>query len=422
MKKKLLAIMLCLVMVAATVSMLVACDNGNNGENGNNGGDGATTYNITVWVGEGTKELTLSQIAKFNELNADTVKFNATVEIVSESKAVGDIEGKPTDSWPDIFTFAQDQLARAVKGNMLQSLNASSISTIQTNSTDNAIAAVTVGNTIRAFPMTADNGYFMYYDKSVITDESHLTSLEALIEDCENAQRYFSMSLEDGAWYAASFFYAAGCKSEWTTDENGRFTKYDDNFKSDKGVIALQGMQKLLKSDWHNDSDKAAGFNASLKSAVVISGIWDYNTAKDALGDNLGIAPLPSYTVDGNSYQLQSYLGHKLLGIKPQSDAYKSYYLQLLAAYLTGADCQKARFEQLGWGPSDKSLQNLSTAALNMLKGENIKTNPQGQYPDEWWTQVNVMVQNAKKAGSDAASLLIVLEDNYNSKLSGFLS
>ena len=432
MKKKLLSLILCLVMVAASVCMLVACDpTDDNGGGGGGGGGGGTVqnYDITVWVGEGNKDLTAAQIAKFNSDNAG-VNFNARIEIVSEGKAIGDIEGKPTNSWPDVFCFAQDQLARAVKGNMLHTLNNDSVTAITSGNSADTVEATKIGSTIRAFPMTADNGYYMYYDKRVVKEE-HLGSLEDILSDVEGYTdsngigRKFAMLLSatGGGWYASSFFYATGCKSEWVTNENGGFTTYEDTFRSDAGVKALQGMQKILKSKAHEDSDKAATFSAAIPSAVVISGIWDYNTAKDALGDNLGIAPLPSFTVGTEKFQLVSYLGHKLVGIKPQGDAVRAYYLQKLVTYLTGAECQLERFKQLGWGPSNTTLQSnsdvLASAALNALAA--TKTTMQGQYPDAWWADVLVMTQSAKTAGTDFDSLDGILK-TYKDQLSGYLS
>ena len=405
MKKKLLCIALCLVMVAAAVCALVACE------------DDA----IVVWVGEGTKEFTEQKLKEWNETNEYDVKFNFKVEMVSESKAAGDAIQKQ-QSAADIFCFAQDQLARLVESGLLAPLNATSQQAVTDSCDDGSIAAATINGTIRAFPMTADNGYLMYYDKRVITDETHLTSLESLIADCEAAGRKFSMLLTtNAAWYASSFFYATGCQSEWVTNDNGTFSNFNDTIQGENGIKALQGMQKLLKSRAHQNSDKASDFDAGIGSAVVISGVWDYNTAKNALQDNLGVASLPSFKLDGDDtpYQLKSFIGYKLMGISPQTDGTKSLYLQILAQYLTSAACQQQRFEQLGWGPSDKSLSSLSNEALTKLKV--TATIKQGQYPSDWWKAVDAMALSAKTSGSDAGSLTAIL-DTYRGKLSSFLA
>ena len=400
--KKLLAMLLCLAMLATGVFVLAACNN-------NKGDD--KTYDIKVWVGEYTDELTRKQIAKFNETNEWGVTFNATVEVVSEKVAVGDASAK-AESAADLFCFVQDNLARAVRVNLLAPLNNASLTDIEQNHTESAVEAAKIGGTIRAFPMTSDNAFFMYYDKSVITDATHLTSLEALLADCEAANKTFAMDLSSAggsAWYAESFFYATGCKSDWTTGNDGSFTAYDDTFNSANGEIALKGIKKVVSSKAYLESCDAGALSRG--SAVVISGIWDYTVAKDILKDNLGVAALPSFTVDGTSYQLVSNFGHKFMGIKPQSDSYKALYLQKLAMYLTSAECQLERFNTVAWIPTIKSLQdNADVKASPCLAAiQNTKLVLQGQYPSNWWSVMATMV--GKVRGSEETGFGDLLAD-----------
>ncbi len=406
MKKRLLIILLSIVMLVPVVCVLSACN-----------GDNDYDYAITVWVGEGTKELTERQIAAFNETNEWGIKFKADVQIVSESKAVGDATQKPADS-ADIFCFAQDTLARAVRSNLLAPLNGPSLDFIKETSTEEAQEAATVGNTIRAFPMTADNGFFLYYNKDVVS-ESHVGNLEDIIADCRNAGQNFSANLTDSGWYSAAFFYATGCSSVWETDENGGFVNYTDDFNSEKGIVALKGMAKVLAmGDGYVESDKVSTFSAGTPSAAVISGIWDYKAAKTILKDNLGVAPLPSFTVDGTTYQLPTFLGYKFMGIKPQSDAYKAVYLQKLAMYLTGEECQRQRFEEMGWGPSNVTLQADSTITSEALQAlAATKHVQQGQYPTNWWTQMDLMTKSLKTSPNAVDSALQGMLTTYSSSL-----
>lgn len=425
MKKKLLAFLVCAVMCLSSIVGLTACTQDN------------YDYEVIIWVGEGTDTITRQMVEAFNSdttANPEGKKIKATVEIVSESKATSDAISKK-ESAADIFCFATDQMARLVYANMLQALNSKSVAAIAENDAD-SIAAATVGSSIYAFPMTSDNGYVMYYDKRVIP-ESDVGSLEAVIKDCEDAKKYFSMQLAaDGGWYAASFFYATGCKSEWPIDEAGNFLDYTDTFNSPEGIIALQGMQKVLKSSWHRDDANisAGDFSAKVASGVLISGTWDYAEAKNILGDNLGIAPLPSFEVDGQHYQLKSYLGNKLMGINPhkasQDSGYKGYYLQQLAAYLTGYDCQMLRFREKGWGPSNKKAQQdedvkkselLSVLATEFTNGDEVEKYAvsQGYYPTNWWTAVKIMASDADSCDSEPTSLQALL-NTYANKLNGF--
>lgn len=396
--KKFISVLLTAALATTMAAGLAAC-----GEKTDGGEKAKYEYDITVWVGEDMKTLTETLITDFNTTNTNGIKFNATVNEQSESNASGAVLAKP-DSAPEIFCFAQDQIARLVESKLLASPSASGVSNVKATHTELAVAAATVGNTVYAYPLTEDNGYFLYYDKSVISDEQ-AGSVESIVAQCVANNKYFSVDLS-GGWYLSSFFYAAGAKSEWTTNDQGKFTKYDDDFNSDKGYIAAQGIYKVSGSTRYLPNGKASDFNAATPAAAVISGVWDYNTAKTALKENLGIAKLPKYTVGDKDYQLASYLGSKLLGVTPQDDANKSAALSLLAQHLTGADAQLKRYEQFGWGPSAKAAQENAAVkadvALTALKAS--ATVPQGQYPANWWSKMSTLGTSIEKSkGSETA-------------------
>ena len=421
MKKKLLALLLCMVMVAATLCIIAAC------EDPDDGSDAKYKYDITVWVGEDTKALTEDLIKKFNETNTNSIWFKADVKEMTESAASGDVLAKPASA-PEIFCFAQDQIARLVNAKLLAIPTASVQQSIKDTHSDTAVKAATVGNTIYAYPLTEDNGYFLYYDKRVITAEQ-AGSIESIIAACESSNKFFSFGL-GGGWYAASFFYATDsqgkslCQSEWTVDDQGRFTAYDDTFNSANGMIAARGLQKVLKSTRYLPNGKASDFNGATPAAAVVSGIWDYSTAKNALGENLGIAKLPTYEVDGQTYQLASYLGSKLMGVTPQQDGNKAAALALLAQFLTNEQSQLVRYEELGWGPSVKTAQASEAikndVALAALKAS--ATVSQGQYPADWWSKAEALSNRVKDAAVDGTTALQSALDQYTSGLDALLN
>ena len=59
----------------------------------------------------------------------------------------------------------------------------------------------------------------------------------------------------------------------------------------------------------------------------------------------MGAVELPSVTVDGTKAHLGSFIGCKLLGVKPQTDATKGAYAQLLAQYLSSQERQLERYQ-----------------------------------------------------------------------------
>lgn len=435
--KKLLSLLLALCMVAA----LAACgpkdapgnspSGGQNPGNSQSGGssDGnplAGTYDITVWVSEiaGVADLTAQQIDAFEAANPGIV-INAKIQGVQEGESATQMVTSVEDG-ADIFCFAQDQLARLVMAGALNPLGQQTSATVTGMNDAGAVNAASVGGALYCFPLTSDNGYFMFYDKSVIPEE-HLGSLEQILADCEAKGRGFSYELEGSAWYNAGFFFATGCVSEWTTDLDGAFTSVNDTFNSANGVIALRGMQKVLQSKAYVNSSNHADFGAAIPSAVVISGAWGTKTASDVLGENFAAAPLPSFEVDGQTYQLGSYSGNKLMGVKPQTDATRAAVLQQLALYLSGEECQKQRFEQFGWGPSNTNVQALpevqADVALSALAAQNAACSiPQGQIHGSWWDIGKVYATAAREAGKDDTAALQAALDNYTASLNALFS
>ena len=376
----------------------------------------AGTYEITMWVSEieGVADLTQQQIAAFEAANPG-IDIVATIEGVSEANAAGQVLNDPSTA-PDIYCFAQDQLARLVQAAALAPLSPDATAAVTAANDAGSVAAGTVGGKMYAYPMTSDNGYYLYYDTSIISPEE-ADSLEAIIAACEANGKTFRYALEN-SWYTASFFFATGCHSTWTMDQNGNYTALDDDFNSEAGLIAMKGMQKLAQSSCY-DSNADIFTNAG----AIVTGTWNSGNAETHFGANLGATDLPSFTVDGQSYHLGSFTGNKLMGVKPQTDVKRAAVLQLLAQFLTNEECQNQRFEQFGWGPSNKNAQatdavkaNPSLSALALQGAYGI---PQGQIHGSWWDIAKVLGADAKSAKSDAdlqASL-----DTYTDTVYGLL-
>ena len=388
-KIKILALTLAVIMIFSIVS----CGKRNNEDDIS---DLEGTYDVTFWVSEkqGVAEHFKTQIDAFMEANPGIV-IRASIEGVTEAD-VGSKIASDVASAPDMYCFAQDQLLRLVQAGALSAVPSKIAANVRSANDSGSVNAASFGDMLYAYPVTSDNGYFMYYDTAVITNPD---DLDAIIADCIKAKKKIRFALED-SWYTSSFFFATGCHSDWTIDADGKFISLDDNFNSEAGLVAMRGMQKLTQSSCYDS-------NADIftDAAVVVTGIWNAGAAAEHFGKNLGATDLPSFTVDGKSYHLGSYTGHKLLGVKPQTDANKSAVLSLLAEYLTGEKCQSQRFDELEWGPSNKNVQSSeavqSNVSLVALAKQNAYGKPQGQIHGSWWDIAKVLGADAKVAKSE---------------------
>ncbi len=436
--KKLWRNLTALTIAASMCAAFTGCSNADTSDNGSSGGSstadsgsnssaggstGADNISITLWCAENLAELTKKQLDDYNKENNTNIRF--TIQAVGEGDAANNMITDVT-AGADIYCFAQDQLARLVQAGALSPISSSLAGDITDANDSSSVAAASMNGNLYAFPLTSDNGFFMYYDKSVITDESMLKDQTALIESCKNAGRTIAFELTNSMWYGASYFFATGCISDWTTNTDGAFVSYEDTINSPAGIASAKGMAELINSGVFVNSSSAASFSNG--AAVVVTGVWDYATAEQALGDNLGCAELWSFTVDGESYHLSSFSGNKLIGVKPQTDAAKAAYCQSIAQYLTNEKCQQERFDTLAWGPSNKKVQESegvqANIALAALSAQNKFAKPQGQYPNGWWDSGKAIAGSIQELGTTTptdAQLQTIL-DTYTASLDNILS
>lgn len=338
---------------------------------------------IKVWVADNCVDFTKKEIEQFQAANPGIKDAKFTVEAVGEGDAASNVI-TDVQAGADVFGFAQDQIARLVSAGGLEEVAPENEAKVKSDNDEGSVKAATVGNSLYAYPLTSDNGYFLYYDKSVVKDPS---DLDKIISDCENAKKNFYFEINNG-WYQTSLFFGTGCKLSYETNDKGNFTSMDADYASDKGVVALKEMIKIASSSsFQNGSSAGKATNA----AAIIDGTWDAESVKKLFGDNYACAKLPSFTgSDGKTYQLSGFSGYKLLGVKPQQDEAKLAVCDALAAYLSSEEAQLARYKAVGWGPSNKAAQQSSEVkadeALSALNEQMQYDVPQGQYPADFWS------------------------------------
>lgn len=359
MKKKVISILLCTAMIA---TMAAGCGKKNSSDGSAKSDE---TVKLTVWAGEEDQDLTKELISKFEDENKDQ-KFDITVGVESESTAKDTILVDP-EAAADVFAFASDQITDLVNANVLQEVQ--DADTITKENVDSSIEASTVDGKLYAYPFAADNGYFLFYDKNVVSEED-AKSWDKILQDCQSAGKKAGMVYASG-WYNAGFFYGAGFTTELQDDGS---TKMDWNKTSStgvKGTDVAQGMIDIAKNpaflpiaDGDSTNQIATG-----SIGAIVSGTWDATAVKEAFGDGYAAAILPSFTCGGKEVQMGSAAGYKMMGVNANSK--QVGWAMELAKYLTNEDSQKTRFEEREIGPSNKKIsesdevkENIALAAV----------------------------------------------------------
>ena len=207
--------------------------------------------------------------------------------------------------------------------------------------------------------------------------------------------------------------------STWTYSADGKNpVGLVDTFNSDNGVIAMKALNALATSGVWVDSTNFEG------TAAVVDGVWASANAAGVYGDYMKATKLPTFTVDGQTYQTGSFSGYKLIGCKPQSDEKKAEICNALALYLTSEEAQLERYYEFGWGPSNKAAQKnqdvQSDPLLAALLAQNAYSVAQGVIPNDWWTEAVALYTACAEVGiteDGIRELLATYEEKVNAMI-----
>jgi len=363
---------LALTLAAAMALSLAACGNSSSSAAADSApaadstaaADSAATGEIedvtlTLWAGEEDQDLMKELAASFVEENKDKVNLTVNVGVQSESNAKDTVLTDPTAA-ADLYHFADDQINELVAAGALMAIpDEMGAADVAARNLPGSVDAATVDGKLYAYPATADNGYFMFYDKSVFTEED-VQSFDKMMEVAAAAGKKVSMEFTSG-WYLYSFFGGAGLNLGLA--EDGLNNVCDWN--SETGAKVVEAMEAIAANPGFVSQDDAA-FVTGLQNGEVaagVNGVWNAKVAEEVWGENYAATKLPTYTLDGEQVQMSSYAGFKLLGVNPHS-ANVGWAL-LLADYITNEENQAKRFEVRGQGPS-----NINAAASDVVAAD----------------------------------------------------
>ena len=116
-------------------------------------------------------------IESFKQEYAGQAQFDITLEANADSEAKNNALGDILNS-ADVYPLADDQITGLVAGGALYPVP--DADDVKAANDEGAVAAATVNDVLYAYPMTADNGYFMYYNKAYFSD-SDLATLDGMM-------------------------------------------------------------------------------------------------------------------------------------------------------------------------------------------------------------------------------------------------
>ena len=357
------------------------------------------TVDIQLWCSEleayqnVMKELT----DKFKEQYSD-VDFNITIGAVSEADAKDKIL-EDIDAAADVFVFADDQVNDLVNAGALQEIAATyTYDPAETNS-EATVAAATKDGKLYAYPLTASNGYFLYYDSNIFSEED-VASWEALEAKAEEAGTKVGMNIADG-WYVYGFFAGAGCTLSMNEDNSN-----ECDWNNETGLAVAESIENIASSPaFVNVADQEAiTMLTDGTLGAYVSGTWNATSFQDQYGDGYAACKLPTFDVNGTATQMGSYAGYKFVGVN--SHAKNVGWSMLLAEYLTNEESQLAIGNATSEGPANTvAAAQIDSPALAALAAQSEFADQQ-VVGNNYWDPAKALGQNLVDGATDLQAVL----------------
>ena len=317
---------------------------------------------IVVGSPSGQKTWVETKVNEFlREQHLDT-KYTVSMYELGE----GDVNSKVTDwtAGPDIYAYASDQTLGLVGKGALAKVPETYANAMKTALGNEAMGAAKVGTSYYGYPYAGDNGYFLYYNKSVFTDATKLEKLTDVVSVCQAAKLKLSYKLAD-TFFSTGLMFSFGARYNVELSADAKSIEaITADFNTEKGVKAIKAMKDIINNegiDTTKEGQKAPTVANGLGACV--DGGWNASNYKEALGADYGCCKLPTVTVGDDTVNLGSFLGYKLYGVNPSrtgTTTEKLSDLHKLANFLISKDVQEKRFDDLTIVPTNAEVKAMS--------------------------------------------------------------
>lgn len=340
---------------------------------------------LKVWIPEEEMEITQAMCEAFDEAHPE---YDCTFDIavVGIDESVNNLETDP-ELAADVFQMPSGSISQLKDEGLIYPITVN-VDEVKSLYGAGAVEACTRDDLLYGVPHSP-NSFFMYYNKSMYTEED-VKSLETMMaKDLGDDVYNFSYTLHD-SWYLETFFYAAGC----TLFGDDGMDPTDCTWNNENGIMALNYVIDLVNNPKYiEDRDSIAGsLMNDYKLGALCSGTWSADGIQEALGDDFGACALPTITLDGKECQLRNFADYKCYAVKSNTSAPMA--AQLLAEWFANEENQLTRYEAVKATPTCVNLMNnaevandIATVAL-IAQTEYAVPQPSISQINNYWTPV----------------------------------
>lgn len=343
-----------LLAAGLAVTALAGCA----GSEGQGGAGGGEDIRLMVWSpsedqSKDSGEWLQTCCEKFADLHPEW-DITFVYGVADEATAAGQVSQDPEAS-ADVFMYSNDTLPIMADADALARFGGKYAEEIRNTNSDVVLDSLTLDGSIYGVPFTT-NTWYMYYDKRVFSEDD-IKNLDTMLEKGVVAFPFVN------SWYLPAFYVGNGC----TLFGDGTDESLGVDFGGEKAVQVTDYLIDLIADPGFKVDADGSGIAGLRDGSInaIFSGSWDASAVETILGENMGVAALPTYTLNGEEKQMMSYAGSKAIGVNPYS---KNMVAAVeLAVYLGSADAQKLHYELRNVVPCNTELLADSDIAGDML-------------------------------------------------------
>lgn len=332
--------------------------------------------------------------------------------VADEASAATAVAQDPEAS-ADVFLYANDTLTTMTDAKALAKFGGKYADELKATNSETLLDSLTMDGCIYGVPFTT-NTWYMYYDKRVFSEED-VKSLDAMLEKGVVSFPFVN------SWYLPAFYFGNGC----TLFGDGTQEELGADFGGENAVEVTEYLVDLAANPNFKIDQDGSGLVGLRDGSIhaIFSGSWDAAAVREILGENMGVAALPTYTLNGEEKQMYAYAGSKAIGVNTSTD----YMVQAveLAMYLGSAEAQQLHYELRGVIPCNTELnEDPAIAADEVVRAQNdtfdrtSKLQPFVAQMNNCWTPVENMgkaIRNGTVTKENAAEQTKAMNDAMNS-------
>ena len=267
----------------------------------------------------------------------------------------------------DVYFTEGGQIARLVdKGYILPLADdyASYGTTVKKDNIEDSLPTATVGDKLYAFPATADNTWFFWYDKNFYSEDD-IKTFDGVFKKAKEENMNIMFPYNNG-WYVTAWFMTAGLKMDYVDDNGTKKYQFDVAGDNAKALAAAESLHKYVSTQeeglMKNGKDPViiGGDNATIpngaKAGTLVAGFMGSWISSEVPSNIVPAAKAPTINIGGEEKEMVNFFTYKYCAVNPGR---KNVDVAVeLAAFITGEKGQAARAKATGSAPTNIKASN----------------------------------------------------------------